>query len=83
MGSLIDTVLEWLTDMVKAVLLLLPESPFANLSIDTVPAFVNVMSYINYFIPIGAILTIFTTYLASVLIWYGVRWVLRLAKYID
>lgn len=83
MGKIIDALLEWLSDMVTAVLLLLPESPFANLSLATVPGFANVMGWINYFVPIGPMLGIFTAYLAAVLIWFGIRWVLRLAKYID
>jgi hypothetical protein len=83
MGGIIDGVLDWLKDMVMAVLLLLPESPFKDLRLDTMPGFAQVMGWINYFVPIGTMLTIFTTYLAGILIWYGVRWVLRLAQYID
>lgn len=83
MGKIIDALLDWLSDMVAAVVLLLPESPFAKLSLATVPGFANVMGWINYFVPIGPMLGIFTTYLAAVLIWFGIRWILRIAKYID
>lgn len=83
MGKIVDTLLDWLKDMVIGVLMLLPESPFASLRLDTMPEFAKVMGWINYFVPIGAMLGIFTTYLAGVLIWYGVRWFLRLAQYID
>jgi hypothetical protein len=83
MGGIIDGVLDWLKDMVMAVLLLLPESPFKDLRLEMMPDFAQVMGWINYFVPIGTMLTIFTTYLAGILIWYGVRWVLRLAQYID
>lgn len=82
-GSVIDTILEWLSDMCIAVLMLLPESPFAGISLAKIPGFANVLGWINYFVPIGAMLSIFTTYLLAVMIWYGVRWVLRLAQYID
>ncbi|MCP1187567.1 hypothetical protein [Paenibacillus sp. 1781tsa1] len=82
-GNIIDSILDWLTTMAKAVLLLLPESPFASLKLATMPGFADVMGWINYFVPIGPMLTLLTSYLGCVAIWYGVRWVLRLAQYID
>ncbi|WP_323480922.1 hypothetical protein [Acinetobacter baumannii] len=83
MGKFIDSILGWLKDMVIGVLLLLPESPFKDLRLESMPEFGKVMGWINYFVPIGTMLGIFTTYLAGILIWYGVRWFLRLAQYID
>lgn len=66
-------------------ILLLPESPFQKFA-DNFQAsgpFENILNYINYFIPIGAMITFYITYLAAVAIWYIVRWALRLVNYIQ
>lgn len=79
-----DSLINWLNTIAASSVALLPESPFANLSLASFPGtFGDVMGWINYFVPISAMLGIMTTYLAAVLLWYGVRWVLRLAQYID
>lgn len=58
---------------------LLPQTPFSwNLgSLGTYWA------YANYFIPFNLLAGITATFLTSVLVWYGLRWVLRFVKYID
>lgn len=83
-GNIMDSLINWLNGIASAAILLLPESPFSELSIATFPgAFGDVMGWINYFVPIGAMLGIMTTYLVAVLAWYTVRWILRVAQYID
>lgn len=83
-GGIVDAIITWLEVAARAAILLLPESPFANLSLSKFPdAFGNVMGWINYFVPIGQMLLIMTTYLTAVMIWYTVRWILRLTQYID
>ncbi|MFD5023411.1 hypothetical protein ACFWMP_31440 [Paenibacillus sp. NPDC058367] len=83
-GGILDAIITWLEVAARAAILLLPQSPFADLSLAKFPeTFGNVMGWINYFVPIGAMLGIMTTYLAAVMIWYTVRWILRLTQYID
>lgn len=81
-GNAIDSILSWLTDLVVAVLLLLPESPLRVDPAD-LGSFYLYLQYINYFVPIGAMLGILTAYLVAVLVWYGYRWFLRIARYIE
>lgn len=81
---MIDIIMEFLADMVEGALGWLPESPFHDIvSSGQLSGFSTIMGYINYFVPIGTILTILTIYLSAVLLWYGVRWIMRLAQYID
>jgi len=75
-------ILNWLAELAISVLNLLPESPVQGYAAN-LTSFTTIMGYINYFIPVGGMLIIFNSYLAAVLVWYAVRWVLRLAQYID
>lgn len=77
-----EYVMDFLYDIAAVALALLPTSPFADIG-TSFAGFETIMSYINYFVPIGPMLAIFTTYLTAVLVWYGIRWILRIAKYID
>lgn len=82
--SALSWLLNWFNDMVMALLLLLPDSPFLKLNdYNTLSDFRQIMGWINYFVPIGWFIAILTTYLTAVLIWYGIRWLLRFAQYID
>lgn len=84
MGKWIDSILGWLADMVIPLLLLLPESPIQKFNLEgDLEQFGTVLSWINYFLPLDAAAGIMTGYVAAVLIWYGVRWFLRIAKYIQ
>lgn len=80
---------DWIKDfgymIASWAILLLPESPFqkfANNFTENTP-FANILNYINYFVPIGPMITFLVTYVAAVAIWYIVRWALRLVKYIQ
>lgn len=66
-------------------ILLLPESPFQKWAegFNENSPFHNILNYINYFVPVGSMVTFFVTYLTAVAIWYIVRWALRLARYIQ
>lgn len=73
----IYTLLEW-------AVMLLPVSPIQKLTNNLVNGpFANIINYINYFIPVGQMVTFFTAYVACVAIWYIVRWAMRLTKYIQ
>lgn len=80
---------DWIKDfgymIASWAVLLLPESPFQKFAknfSENAP-FENILNYINYFVPIGPMITFLATYVAAVAIWYIVRWALRLVKYIQ
>jgi len=82
MANIFDLILEWLVDMVVAVINLLPVSPIQSYNLDF-GAFAEVMGWVNYFIPLGAMLGIMGTYIGAVMVWYSIRWVMRITKYIQ
>lgn len=76
--------MQYLYDFADDALKLLPDSPFKHLGInDALNEYSQMMGWINYFVPVGTMLGILTTYLTGVGLWYAVRWLLRLAQYID
>lgn len=77
--SFINLLIAGLSSVVNSVLLLLPNSPFTwNLG-ELSPLW----KYVTFFIPIPEMITLTTSYCAAVLTWYGIRWVLRFAQYIQ
>lgn len=82
MSKIIDSVMKFLYNIAVIAIGWLPESPFANIDVEF-KKFKEIMGMINYFVPIGKMLSILSTYLLCVLAWYSARWVLRLTKYID
>lgn len=81
--AIINNVLQFIEQLVLPILALLPDSPFQQITLDSMGILGDVLSYINYFVPIGDILAFLTVYLSAVGIWYLYRWILRLAQYID
>lgn len=73
-----DKIVDVLNDILSAIVLLLPDSPFANITIpDEV---MNIMGYVNYFVPVAAMLSIGTSWLAAIGIYYLYQTILRWAK---
>lgn len=84
MGKIVDWLLEFLYKLASIVLSILPDSPFQTDSFkDGLSNFSDIMGHINYFVPVGDFVTILSGFLAVTIIWYGARWILRLAQYID
>ncbi|MEG0619046.1 MAG: hypothetical protein RR557_07100 [Bacilli bacterium] len=79
-----DTVMDFIYSILEWALNFLPLSPFQSMtnSLANGP-FENILNYINYFVPVGLMITFFTSYVACVAIWYVVRWAMRLTKYIQ
>ncbi len=76
--SIWDKIVDVLNDILSAIVLLLPDSPFANITIpDEV---MNIMGYVNYFVPVAAMLSIGTSWLAAIGIYYLYQTILRWAK---
>ena len=65
-------------DIVNAIVLLLPDSPFKDVEI---PAEVKqLFGYVNYFVPVTAMLAIGTTWLTAIGVYYLYQTILRWAK---
>lgn len=79
--GIFDTLSSALTAFALTVINLLPDSPFTFLDNYQAPAVV-VMGYVNWFVDIGTISTIFTGWLACILLWYAYSIVLRWIKVI-
>lgn len=82
--DLIDSFLDAIYDLAESALSILPDSPIqsSGVILNDGP-FSNVLAYINYFVPVGAMLGILTGYLTAVAVWYIVRWLMRLSRYIQ
>ena len=84
MGKMIDWFMDFIYKLAEWALFLLPDSPFQKEEwLIGLQGFEKIMSYINYFVPFGSMLIIMTVYITAVIMWYVVRWVLRLTRYID
>lgn len=69
---------EILNDILSVVLLLLPDSPFADVEIPSEVK--ELLGYVNYFVPVGAMLAIGTGWLTAIGIYYLYQTILRWAK---
>lgn len=70
-----NSITDVIEEILSAVLLLLPDSPFADVSVD--PQVKEILGYVNYFVPIGAMLAIGTSWLAAIGVYYLVQTILR------
>lgn len=74
----------WVKNALNAVVLLLPDSPFKFLKEDYVPqAIKDILPYLNWFIPVGAIMTILELWLTAVAVYYIYQTILRWVKAIE
>lgn len=80
MGNIINGAIGWLKDMVVKAIDLLPDSPFQI----TIPDYVHtIIGYVNYFVPIGQMITILTGWTACIIIYYVASLLLRWIKAIE
>lgn len=76
--SIWNSITDVVDDIVNAIVFLLPDSPFKDVEI---PAEVlQIFGYVNYFVPVGAMLSIGTGWLAAIGIYYLYQTILRWAK---
>lgn len=81
-----DDWLDWIYNMTYLALKVLPDSPFQELIFSLhydFPGIGNVMSSINYFVPVGDIFTITVFYVAACATYISVRFVLRSTRFIS
>lgn len=69
---------EILDEILSAVLILLPDSPFANIQIPYEVR--QLLGYVNYFVPVSAMLAIGAGWLSAIGIYYLYQTILRWAK---
>lgn len=81
MSDILNFLIDTIVDIVKSLLSVFPDSPFQKIVLPD--GFLNFLGYANYIIDFGLIMQFSVTYLTAVLIWYGVRWLLRLVRYIQ
>lgn len=81
MGTL-KSIWNGITDVVEeilsSVLFLLPDSPFKDVTISSEVK--NLLGYVNYFVPVGAMLAIGTGWLSAIGIYYLCQTILRWTK---
>ena len=75
-GSIANSVFE-------GILLLLPTSPFVNIKSYLDPVFLDILGYVNYYIPIGTLLSITAAWLACIAVYYLHQLVLRTIKAVE
>jgi hypothetical protein len=79
LANILQGILDFVGMLVGSVLNALPDSPF-----DSITGVLGQWaSWINYFIPIGQMVTLLASYTGAVAVWYGVRWILRFSRYIQ
>lgn len=84
MGAIFNKLGDLLIEMLNAVVLLLPDSPFIFLESNYIPEEVrNILPYVNWFIPVGTIVTIVEVWLSAVIIYYAYQAILRWVKAIE
>lgn len=78
------TIANWLIDLIYTIIMsilnILPDSPFRFTLDDN---FKKYIAYINYFIPVGTLVAILLSFTGAVAVWYGIRWLMRLIRYIQ
>lgn len=80
MIQFINYLLDLLEALVAQVVNFLPDSPFQSIDLGVLEQY---MGYVNYFYPVRQLVIFLGLYVSAVLVWYGVRWILRLARYIE
>lgn len=80
-----NTFFNWLGDRVNEILImllnLLPDSPFYKINLP-VPV-VQIMGYVNFFIPLNLMLGLFQAWIVAVAIYYALTAIMRWAKAIQ
>lgn len=78
MIGILNAILRAIGSVVQGILNLLPDTPF-NWTLGDLSTYWGIA---NYFIPFQTMATLLAVYVIAVATWYGIRWVLRLTKYI-
>lgn len=80
MMDFIKSLIDWVVNGIKAVVDLLPDSPFQITVPDSVQ---QMMGYVNYFIPIKLMLQTMLAWTICVGVWYAATILMRWVKAIE
>ena len=87
MGNFLSGIVEGFKNVAnsvfEAILLLLPTSPFVNIKSKLDPIFLDILGYVNYYIPLNTIITIVIAWLSCITIYYMYQLVLRTIKAVE
>lgn len=78
LSGIIDGINDVFNEIFQIVIMLLPTSPFQNISIN--PIFTDFLGYMNYYIPMKSLLVIMGEWLACIVIYYTYQLILRHIK---
>lgn len=76
--SIWNGIADVVNDIVNAIVFLLPDSPFKDVEIP--PEVYEIFGYVNYFVPVGAMLAIGASWLAAIGVYYLYQTILRWAR---
>lgn len=79
LAQVFQAILDFFGTLISSFVSALPESPFRQVS----GSLGMWASWLNYFVPVGQMVSMLAAYTGAVAIWYGVRWILRFARYIN
>lgn len=79
--DILDKIGGTFSDLWDKLLELLPKSPITFLEADN--KIKTILSYVNYFIPISAMISMLEVWIIAVAVYYGFQLILRWAKMIE
>jgi len=78
LANALQALLDFIFGILGSAISALPDSPFGNLSI----MLGEWAGWINYFVPVGSMVSLLAAYTSAVAVWYGIRWIFRFSRYI-
>ncbi|MGG1310892.1 hypothetical protein [Bacillus smithii] len=80
MVAIANFIIDLIHNMCMWALNILPDSPLRFTLDDSVRQYI---AYANYFIPFSLMLDVTLAYVAAVSVWYFVRWIMRMIRYVQ
>ena len=78
LSGIVDGINDIFNELFQIVIMLLPTSPFKNITIN--PIIIDFLGYLNYYMPIKSLLIIMAEWLGCIVIYYTYQLVLRQIK---
>lgn len=78
LSGIVDGINDIFNELFQIVILLLPTSPFQSIEIN--PIFTDFLGYMNYYIPMKALLVIMAEWLVCITVYYTYQLILRQIK---
>lgn len=79
--SIVNTITTWLSNVLQAVILLLPDSPFIYLESTAIPKEISdILPLLNWLFGVSTLVYILTMWLGAIIIFYIYQAILRWVK---